>query len=175
MICKILDELRRTNNFHLLDIYAELPAKEIKPPGYGGSGSGTVARVTSAWGGVMKGKGDGQSTLAPPQLLALAEHPSGVSHRAQSLNWELKHITGNGRSLILVFDKCILKVLAWFRTHSPTLTIAPTVFLFDSYLPPISDHRHVVQICYAYNRQGSLVLGSPVLLPLTSDFIATRL
>ncbi|TEB25647.1 hypothetical protein FA13DRAFT_1713884 [Coprinellus micaceus] len=138
MICKILDELRRMNNFHLLDIYAELSAKEIKPPGYGGSGSGTVARVTSAWGGVMKGKGDGQSTLAPPQLLALAEHPSGVSHRAQSLNWELKHITGNGRSLILVFDKCILKFSYLTHTSPQFLT---TDMWFRSVMPTTGKQR----------------------------------
>lgn len=119
MLCKILDELRRKNNFHLLDIYAELPDGDAKPPGYGQSGM--VARVTSAWVNVMKGRGDDQSTLAPPQLLALPDHPT--PGRAHSLNWELKQFSGNGRSLVLIFDKCILKVFAFLPVLSlPGLT-----------------------------------------------------
>ncbi|KAJ3510969.1 hypothetical protein NMY22_g15802 [Coprinellus aureogranulatus] len=107
-VCKIFDKLREEESFHLLDIWAELPKDEPVPPAPpnchdGGPGRPTI--VSNNWGRVFKTNGADVSTLAPPQLLDLP----GKGRTAELLQWELKDIRGDGRSMVLIFNKSILK------------------------------------------------------------------
>ncbi|TEB15755.1 hypothetical protein FA13DRAFT_1721077 [Coprinellus micaceus] len=105
MLLRILEKLRRSHSFQLVNIWAELPAKAVKPPGY--PVEGLVARMTRTWGDVMKGKGDNRCQLAPQEILDLPVNPRDDT--LGSLDWRLREVTGNGRSLIVIFNKAILK------------------------------------------------------------------
>lgn len=134
MILKLFQELRKNHSFLLQDIYAELPedeaaAKELCK-------DGKISKVTSAWHSVKKGSGESESTLGPPHLFRFQNATAGKVVRARALRWNLKEVTGNGRSLMLVFSSdesgCVLKVVVRFHTvHFPgdTLTYCQSSFL----------------------------------------------
>jgi hypothetical protein len=96
--------------FRLVDIYTELPVEEAQKAGL--CQDGKVLKITSdpRWKTVTKGNGVESSLLAPPPLFEVKADNGFV--RAAALSWNLDDVKGNGRSMLLIFDKFILKVSA---------------------------------------------------------------
>ena len=106
--------------FRLLNLYAELPVQA-------GQQESKVERINGGnrWKTIMKGKGEESSPLAPPQLFE-ARVRKGKAARVAGLHWDLEDVTGDGRSMVLIFNEAILKVCA--GVHS-TLSVEALILV----------------------------------------------
>lgn len=109
VVLTLFNAYRQHSDFGLVNMYAEVSKEDSEKTGL--CKDGKVAKITSGkrWRDITKGNGTDSLPLAPGALFKVKAKRGNVS-LAAALHWRLEDVTGNGRSIFLIFNRQILKV-----------------------------------------------------------------